>query len=67
MSSVLPPPTPHGPRGLKWAKLSRELSFLGGVDKPVAGGARPGSVGGQLLRKPLTLGSTALSGVFFAL
>ena len=36
------------------AMLSRDLSLLGGVDKPVAGGARPCSVGGQLLLEPLT-------------
>lgn len=36
------------------AMLSRDLSLLGGVDKPVAGGARTCSVGGQLLLEPLT-------------
>lgn len=33
--------------------LSRTF-LLGGTDKPVAGGARTRSVGGQLLLKPLT-------------
>lgn len=39
---------------VQWAELSRELCFPGGVDKPVAGGARTCSMGRQLLREPLT-------------
>lgn len=39
---------------VQWVRLSRELCLLGGVDKPVTGGARPCSVGRQLLREPLT-------------
>ena len=52
----------NGP-GVQWAELSRELCFLGGVDKPVAGGARTCSVGRQLLRKPLTPAPHGLVGV----
>lgn len=44
----------HGP-WVPGAEVSRGLSFPGGVDKPVAGGARTCSVGRQLLHKPLTL------------
>lgn len=54
----------HGP-WVQWAELSRGLSLLGGVDKPVAGGARTCSVGRQLLHKPLTPATAAR--VFFAL
>ena len=41
----------------------QHLSLLGGVDKPVAGGARTRSVGGQLLLKPLTCSTPPLESV----
>ena len=41
----------------------QHLSLLGGVDKPVAGGARTRSVGGQLLLKPLTRSTPPLESV----
>lgn len=50
---------------MPWAEISRGLSLLGGVDKPVAGGARTCSVGRQLLHKPLTPATAAR--VFIAL